>query len=61
MTLTKQQLREFVEGLPDEVDVEDVMYRLYLREKLEASEAAIREGRTLSQADVEQRVQQWFR
>jgi len=48
MTISKEEILELVNQLPDPVDVEDLIYRLYLREKLAAAEAATAEGRTLS-------------
>lgn len=56
MNITKAKLETFLEGLPDQVDTEEVMYRLYLLEKIEAGEADIREGRTLSHEDAVRRL-----
>lgn len=56
MNITKAKLENFLEGLPEQVDTEEVMYRLYLLEKIEAGEADIREGRTLSHKEAVQRL-----
>ena len=42
MTIRKTELVELVNQLPDDVDIEELIYRLYLREKLGAAEADIR-------------------
>lgn len=34
MVLRKEELVELIRQLPDEIDVEELIYRLYLREKL---------------------------
>jgi hypothetical protein len=52
MTISKEEILELVNQLPDPVEVEDLIYRLYLREKLAAAEAAIAEGRTLSAEEM---------
>ena len=59
MTVTKTRLQELVDGLPDEVDLEEVMYRLYLLQKIEAGEGDIAAERTLSHEEVAARVRSW--
>jgi hypothetical protein len=41
MTISKEEALELVRQLPDEVDVEELIYRLYLLEKLAAAESDI--------------------
>jgi hypothetical protein len=45
--------------LPEEVEIEDLIYRLYLREKLAAAEADIAAGRTLSAEQVRAQAGSW--
>ena len=59
MSMHKEEVLELVRQLPDEVDVEEVIYRLYLREKLAAAEADIAAGRTLSPEEVRQQARTW--
>ncbi len=56
MNIHKTALESCIAGLPDPVDTEEVMYRLYLMEKIEAGEADIRNGRTLSHAELSDRL-----
>ena len=60
MTIPKEDVLEPVRQLPDEVDIEELIYRLYLHEKLAAAEADIATGRTLSAEEVRERVRQWW-
>lgn len=60
MTIQKQAILKLVEDLPEEVDFEELHYRLYLREKLEAAEEDVREGRVLSHDDVVAETSRWF-
>ena len=60
MTIQKQAILKLVEDLPEEVDFEELHYRLYLREKLEAAEEVVREGRVLSHDDVVAETSRWF-
>jgi hypothetical protein len=59
MTISKEEVLELVRQLPDEVDVEELIYRLYLREKLAAAEIDIAAGRTLSAEEVRERARRW--
>ncbi|MDI6760219.1 MAG: hypothetical protein QMD05_05295 [Candidatus Brocadiaceae bacterium] len=61
MIITKQQVLEIVEDLPEEVDVDEVMYRLYLRQKLEVAERDIREGRIVPHEEVVKETSKWFK
>ncbi len=61
MTIPKEDVLELVRQLPDEVDIEELVYRLYLREKLAAADADIAAGRTLSAEEVREHVRQWRR
>ncbi len=61
MTITKQQVLEIVKDLPEEVDIDEIMYRLYLRQKLEAAEKDVREGKVVSHEAVVKETTKWFR
>ena len=56
MNIAKSRLEKLFTELPDMVDTEEVMYRLYLLEKIEAGEADIREGKVLSHGDAMKRL-----
>jgi predicted transcriptional regulator len=55
----KEMARQVIDALPDEADMEEVMYALYLRAAIEKGEKDIREGRWVSQAEAEKRIRQW--
>jgi hypothetical protein len=57
--MNKEEVLELVRQLPDEVDVEEVIYRLYLCEKLAAAEADIAAGRALSPEEVREQARTW--
>jgi len=60
MVSAKQQLREFVDRLPDNVTWEDVQYHLYVRQKIERSLRTAQEQGTLSHEQVEAEMRQWI-
>ncbi|CAG1770277.1 hypothetical protein BAC3_00923 [uncultured bacterium] len=60
MTITKHQVIELIRDLPEEVDIDEIIYRLYLRQKLEAAEKDVREGRVISHEEVIRETSKWF-
>ena len=56
MEILKTKLEGLLNDLPEKVDVEDVMYRLYVLQKIEAGEKDIVEGRSLSHKDAVERL-----
>lgn len=52
MTIAKQEVFELIKDLPDEVDIDEIIYRLYLRQKLEIAEKDVREGQLVSHEEV---------
>ena len=59
MTIPKQEVLELLRQFSDEVDVEDLIHRLYLREKLAVAEADVAAGRTLSAEEVRENALKW--
>jgi hypothetical protein len=59
MTISKEEVIELVRQLPEQVEIEELIYRLYLREKLAAAEADIAADRTLSAQDVRAQAASW--
>jgi predicted transcriptional regulator len=58
--IAKAQRIKLVEDLPEDMEIEDVLYRLALRDRLEAAEEDIREGRVLSEDEVKAEIARWF-
>jgi len=61
MTIRKEEVLDLLRQMPDEVDVEELIYRLYLLEKLAAAEEDIAAGRTLSAEEVKAQTASWRR
>jgi hypothetical protein len=59
MTPSREEALGVVRQLPEEVDIEELIYRLYLLEKLAAAEADITARRTIPAGEVWERVCQW--
>jgi predicted transcriptional regulator len=57
--VTKQDVLEIVESMPDEATIEDIMYELFLRVELEEGLEDIRNGRTVPNEEVLQKIASW--
>jgi len=60
MDTAKDEVRHILDSLPEDATLEDIQYRIYVRQSIDAGLRDIAEGRTLSQKQVEQRVARWL-
>ncbi|PKN11787.1 MAG: hypothetical protein CVU69_10610 [Deltaproteobacteria bacterium HGW-Deltaproteobacteria-4] len=56
MLMARSAIESCLTSLPETVDSEEVMYRLYLLEKIEAGEKDLREGRVVSHDEAMERL-----
>jgi predicted transcriptional regulator len=52
MSTTKEEAMRLISKLPEEVTWDDIMYRLYVKRKIEEGIKAADEGRTISHDQV---------
>ena len=57
---TKQDILKIIEGMPDDVSLEDVMYELYVRSEVLAGLEDFRAGRTVSHDEVMREFAKWL-
>jgi hypothetical protein len=58
--MQKERIQEMVDALPEEVDVDELIEKLYLLRRLEVAEEELTDGKVLDQEAVEQRFAQWL-
>lgn len=56
MATPKQAARESIENLPEQASWNDIMYGLYVKQKIEAGLKAVAEGRTVPHEEVKRRL-----
>jgi predicted transcriptional regulator len=56
MQTAKEIARELIDRLPDTASFDDLMYELYVRQKIEAGLKAAEEGRTISHEEAKKRL-----
>lgn len=55
----KQEALESLQRLPEDTNVDEMMYRLYVIDKVHKSREAVRLGQTINQDDLEREMDQW--
>jgi len=56
MATPKQAAKESIENLPEQASWNDIMYELYVKQKIEAGLKAVAEGRTVPHEEVKRRL-----
>jgi hypothetical protein len=55
----KQEALDSLKNLPDDADIDEIMYRLYVVDKLRKSRDAIEQGQVISHEDLKREIEQW--
>lgn len=59
--MEKTRIRQVVDELPDEVDVDALMERLYLLQKIDNAEKQIAAGQGIPHQEAKKRLEQWLK
>lgn len=57
--MKKEDVLDILEKMPDELDVDQLIYTLYLKRKLELAKADIAAGRVVPHEEVEREMRAW--
>jgi hypothetical protein len=60
MKTAKDEVQEILKGLPDDATLEDIQYRIYIRQKIDRGLKDLDEGRTVSHEEMKKRVSSWL-
>jgi len=55
----KQEAIKAISALPENVDLEEIMYKLYVIDKVRKGESAIREGKKISSEELKKEIASW--
>ena len=55
----KETVLSVISKLPESVDMEEIMYRLYVLDKIRKGQAASKRGEVISIEDLEKEIQVW--
>ena len=56
MATPKEAARQLIDHLPDQATWDDIMYELYVKQKIEAGLKAVEKGRTISHEEMKRRL-----
>lgn len=59
--MTKKQLKETIEKLPEEFSLADLIDRLILLDKIEKAERESERGDTIAEAELNEEIERWFK
>ena len=60
--MNKERVLELLDSMPDEIDLEELMYRLYVLQKIEKAEASIEEHGLIADEELDdalENVEKW--
>jgi hypothetical protein len=60
MKTPKQEVCDLLDQLPEDVSTADIQYHLYVRQNVARGVHEVREGKTLSEEEVESRLSKWL-
>ena len=55
----KQEAIEAIQQLPDNVDLDEIVYRLYVINKIHQGMQDVEAGRTISHEELKREIKQW--
>jgi len=56
----KQAVMDLIKELPDDCTLEDIQYKLYVRQKIQRSLEAAAKGKVKTHAQVKKRLSKWL-
>nr|VFJ48836.1 MAG: hypothetical protein BECKDK2373C_GA0170839_10237 [Candidatus Kentron sp. DK]VFJ71246.1 MAG: hypothetical protein BECKDK2373B_GA0170837_13212 [Candidatus Kentron sp. DK] len=59
MQAVKQEALDTINALPDDTDLDEIMYRLYVPDKIHKGQEAIRRGETISGEELKREIESW--
>ncbi len=58
--LTKKEVNKQIKELPDEFTLDELIERLLIVEKVNRGLKDVEEGRTVTEAELDKRMEKWF-
>jgi len=59
MQPAKQEALETIGKLPDDTDMDEIMYRLYVLDKIRKGQEAADQGRTVTSEELKREIDTW--
>jgi len=59
MHTAKEQALETIGKLPEDADMDEIMYRLYLLDKIRKGQEAVAQGQTVTSEELKREIDSW--
>ncbi|WMJ08655.1 hypothetical protein [Nitrosomonas sp. sh817] len=59
MEAIKQEALKTIHQLPEDADMDEIMYRLYLLDKIRKGREVVMQGKTLTSEQLKQKIDAW--
>ncbi|MCP4285305.1 MAG: hypothetical protein GY792_12770 [Gammaproteobacteria bacterium] len=59
MHAAKQEALETIGKLPDDTDMDEIMYRLYVLDKIRKGQDAVEQGQTVTSEELKREIDSW--
>jgi len=59
MQTAKQEALNIIDQLPDDADMNEIMYRLYVLDKIRKGQEAIEQGKTITSEELKWEIDSW--
>jgi predicted transcriptional regulator len=59
MHAAKKEALETIGKLPEDTDMDEIMYRLYVLDKIRKGREAVEKGRTLTSEELKREIESW--
>jgi len=56
MQALEQEALDTIAQLPDDVNMDDIMYRLYVLDKIQKGQEAVKQGKTLTREELQKEI-----
>lgn len=59
MHVAKQEALETIGKMPEDADMDEIMYRLYVLDKIRKGQEAVKQGQTLTSEELKREIDSW--
>jgi predicted transcriptional regulator len=60
MKTAKDEVREILDQVPDDATLEEIQYRIYVHQTIDRGLEDVKNGKTVSQQEMESRMARWL-
>ena len=60
MQAAKQEAINIIDRMPDDSDMDEIMYRLYVLDKIRKGQQAVEQGKTITSEELQREIDSWW-